>query len=296
MTALTLNQEFGQMRVRFRRTLVISAGLHVLLFGWLFLNRQWAPVPETIVEITWLEQVSQPKPVLIKPEPEKIKAVVTKAKPIAQPSIKEKLARNDNQSEVLREKMSALKPAPEVSRALSVRSQISSSLLNTSLATMAPITRNQTPVNLNRGGGSHEPAVALKRGTTSSATAATLPTLKPNTGSTNAQAATGAETVRTLGGATLTGLVADRQVLEHPMPGYPAWATTEGVEATVTLYFLVLASGRVKENVQIQKTAGAVDFDRNAVAALRQWRFEALSGQATKEQWGTITFRYRLNN
>ena len=81
--------------------------------------------------------------------------------------------------------------------------------------------------------------------------------------------------------------------------GYPALAVqprTQAVEATVTLSLSVLPDGRVKQNVQIQKTAGFEDFDRNAIQAIRQWRFEPLTGYEAREQWGTITFRYRLND
>ena len=298
MTALTLNHEFDLMRMRFRRTLVVSAGLHVLFFGWLMVNRQWTPVQEPIVEITWLDQALPPQPVEIKPEPTQIKPVIAKPEPKPELSVKEKLASNNTQSESVRDKMKSLQPSAEVAQTLSVAPSTSVDLLNTSLATMAPVVRNETPVHLNRGGGSHEPAMALTRGVTSSsntaAPVAALPGTHSLTESNNLQPASGA--VVNLGGATLSGLVADRQVLAHTMPTYPAWATTEAVEATVTLYFLVLASGQVKGNVQIQKTGGAADFDRNAVAAIRQWRFEALSGQTTREQWGTITFRYRLNN
>jgi len=102
--------------------------------------------------------------------------------------------------------------------------------------------------------------------------------------------------VRDLGGASLAGPVADRRVIDFTMPTYPAWATSQAVEATVTLYFLVLPSGQVKENIQVQKTAGFQEFDTNAVRALQSWRFAPLSGGDAREQWGTITFRYRLKN
>jgi len=46
----------------------------------------------------------------------------------------------------------------------------------------------------------------------------------------------------------------------------------------------------------VQKTSGFSDFDDNAVGALRSWRFEPLKGGATGEQWGTITFHYRLSD
>ncbi len=78
------------------------------------------------------------------------------------------------------------------------------------------------------------------------------------------------------------------------LPAYPAWARRQAVEAAVTLTFIVLPDGRVREDVQVQHTAGFRDFDERAAAALRQWRFAALPGGDAAGQWGTITFRYRL--
>jgi TonB family protein len=52
----------------------------------------------------------------------------------------------------------------------------------------------------------------------------------------------------------------------------------------------------VKENIQVQKTAGFEDFDESARTALRSWRFEALRGGRTGEQWGVITFHFRLTS
>jgi TonB family protein len=77
------------------------------------------------------------------------------------------------------------------------------------------------------------------------------------------------------------------------MPVYPEWAKEQAIEGTVTLRFFVLPDGRVKENIQVDRTAGFAAFDANAVAALAQWRFAPLTGNAA-EQWGSITFRYRL--
>ena len=48
------------------------------------------------------------------------------------------------------------------------------------------------------------------------------------------------------------------------------------------------------ENIQVERTAGFADFDANAKTALSQWRFAPLTGGAAVEQWGSITFRYRL--
>ena len=49
-----------------------------------------------------------------------------------------------------------------------------------------------------------------------------------------------------------------------------------------------------RENVLVQKTAGFEEFDDNARTALRAWRFEPLHGGRLGEQWGTITFHFRL--
>jgi TonB family protein len=85
-------------------------------------------------------------------------------------------------------------------------------------------------------------------------------------------------------------------VLRTIVPEYPDWAKKEAVEGSVTLYFVVRSDGTVKENVVIQKTAGFGDFDENARSAIRSWLFEPLRGGRTGEQWGTITFRFRLRD
>ncbi len=77
MNALTLNQEFGLMRLRFRRTLAVSVGVHALLLAGLLLSHRLAPLPEPVVEITWLDQDLMPLP--IAPEPKKI--AITQIKP-----------------------------------------------------------------------------------------------------------------------------------------------------------------------------------------------------------------------
>ena len=94
----------------------------------------------------------------------------------------------------------------------------------------------------------------------------------------------------------MQGPVADRPLISYKTPIYPEWAKRQAVEASVTLYFVVLPDGRVKENVLIQKTSAYEDFDNNATSALLTWRFQPLKGGATGEQWGLITFRYKLSD
>jgi TonB family protein len=97
-------------------------------------------------------------------------------------------------------------------------------------------------------------------------------------------------------GASITGPIADRPVLSYAVPTYPEWAKHDAVEGAVTLYFVVRADGGVRENILVQKTAGFEDFDENARVALRAWRFKPLGPGQSGEQWGTITFRYRLRD
>ena len=97
-----------------------------------------------------------------------------------------------------------------------------------------------------------------------------------------------------LPGISLGGEVSGRKLINTVKPGYPEWAKQDGVEVTVLLYFTVLPDGRVKENILIERTSGFADFDGQARAALRQWRFERLPPGSGEQQWGRIEFNYQL--
>jgi TonB family protein len=101
---------------------------------------------------------------------------------------------------------------------------------------------------------------------------------------------------RELAGAQLVGPVADRPVIKYETPVYPEWAKRDGVEGSVTLYFIVRPNGWVKENVLVQKTSGFQDFDQKALIALMNWRFQPLESGTTGEQWGSITFHFKLSH
>lgn len=151
-------------------------------------------------------------------------------------------------------------------------------------------------VSLSRGGGGGGSPLSLGRGggTGTSSSLAPAGMAPTRTEQPAGEAAGDAHARRTLAGAQLAGPIADRAVLHSVTPTYPDWAKRDGVEAAVTLYFIVRADGSVKENILIQKTAGFGDFDDNARSALATWRFEPLRGGRTGEQWGTITFHFRL--
>ena len=154
-----------------------------------------------------------------------------------------------------------------------------------------------SPVALKRGGDGDgaSPSLQLTRGGSHGLAPALVATPTPAERASEAPAGGGESTARrTLAGATLMGLIADRAIIAHATPVYPEWAKRDAVEGSVTLYFVVRADGTVKENILVQKTAGFEEFDENARAALAAWRFEPLRDGRTGEQWGNITFHFRL--
>jgi TonB family protein len=156
--------------------------------------------------------------------------------------------------------------------------------------------KNSSPLALNRGGAGAAagPALALTRGG-ASLTPAFATTGLPAAATTATPARGGdASARRALAGAMLAGPIADRPVIAYVRPLYPEWAKRDAVEGRVTLYFVVGPDGSVRENVLVQKTAGFEDFDESARTALRMWRFAPLREGRTGEQWGTITFHFRL--
>jgi TonB family protein len=155
--------------------------------------------------------------------------------------------------------------------------------------------KNPSPLALNRGGeGAAGPALALTRGGSGLAPAIATTGLPATT--TTATPARGGDAAarRAVAGAMLAGPIADRPVITYVRPLYPEWAKRDAVEGRVTLYFVVGPDGSVRENVLVQKTAGFEDFDESARTALRMWRFAPLREGRTGEQWGTITFNFRL--
>ena len=178
-----------------------------------------------------------------------------------------------------------------------------SDLTRVAAAAMMPVADKGRPVALARGTAVKATALTLARGPAVAggglAAAAAMPAA--TIGSRADREAAAAQRVaraREVGVAPgdilLEGPAADRPVLASLMPDYPGWARRQAVEASVTLHFIVLPDGRVREDVQVIRTGGFSDFDERATAALRQWRFAALVGDDAAGQWGTITFRYRL--
>ncbi len=304
-------------RTRHRRALLGSAFFHACFVAALLLQEP-APAAEVLTEITMLDMPPAtapppppPTPLQVAPEPEK-PTPVTATKPT--PEAPEAFARETHEAPVAPRPQSVEKirddvrsrllssAVPTSSARTSLQSSASSVPTRTSSAPagISSPTASQSSVSLSRGAPvTGDRPISLSRGTQPGAPSTAMAQIErsvtPDTGGGMNLAATADSTnVLRLAGAELMGPVADRALLEHPSPTYPEWAKREAVEGAVNLYFVVLSDGRVKSNVLVQKTSGYPDFDENAIAALRSWRFQSLPTGASGDQWGTVTFEYRL--
>ena len=297
-------------RARTSRSMTVSAGLHVLLLLLLVMIKPADHEQETLTEITLLgpdglEAAGDPAPAPVATAPQTSQGAVVA---VAHDEHFRRDARTASvdpapQSDTsIMDRMNARLAAIQSESAPTIASGPAlgapRSALSTPAAAAGPGGDGGSPIALHRGGGTGSSPLALARGGGSALVPATATGGMPGTGGSASAPAVpqggDAAARRTLAGASLAGPIADRAILHYVTPEYPDWAKHDGVEATVTLYFVVRADGTIKENVMVQKTAGFGDFDDNARTALREWRFQPLGGGRTGEQWGTITFHYRL--
>jgi len=313
VTAATLRLDLDLTRRRTRWTMITSFVIHVLLLLWIMNIRTEVTELPVVTEIALLE----PGDLAAAPSSAESNAPAAPQLQTVQGAM---VKNRDEMHFQRREPKADVSLDPQSANAISdqLTSRLAAMQRNTqpiavgtatnSTASMfgAPATipsaggSGTAPVRLNRGGtGGGGTALELTRGpggVGSSLAPATVPGAK-SAASAPAGTGTGDATAqRTVAGVSLMGPVADRPVLFYTLPVYPDWAKKEAVEGSVTLYFVVRPDGTVKENVLVQKTAGFGDFDDNARTALRAWRFEPLKGGRTGEQWGTITFHFRLKS
>jgi TonB family protein len=311
VTAAALHLDFELCRLRTRKTMAVSLIVHALILFWITTIKSAVEDLPVVTEILMLEpgDLVAASPSAPAPAPAQSQTVKGMATQSTQDVHFQRLEREADVSldpssstvfqDQLNSKLAALqrenKPLP-----VGTATGSTSALFGTSPATVgSPGGTGTAPVKLTRGSGGSGPPLELSRGGTpgapASLSAATVSGAGKSQASAPAQAGE-ATAQRTIAGASLAGPIADRPVLFYSLPTYPEWAKREAVEGSVTLYFVVRPDGSVKENVLVQKTAGFGDFDENARTALRAWRFEALKGGRTGEQWGTITFHFRLRS
>jgi TonB family protein len=296
-------------QTRFRTRWTVSASFvgHAMLFLFLALHHTATPEVAPITEITLIEPGdlapetpaapasagSPAEGVAVKVVSEThFKRTATKAE--MQPDPQESWSFQDR----LEARLAAMQQNASTGTGIAP-SKAPVSLFGSTPAVMGAGTGIGSPVALNRGGSGAGAPLPLARGsgTGSAPTLATVAESNHGGGDAPAPARGGEGTARrTVAGASISGPIADRPVLSYTVPAYPEWAKHDAVEGAVTLYFVVRPDGGVKENILVQKTAGFEDFDENARVALRAWRFKPLGPGQSGEQWGTITFRYRLQN
>jgi len=93
----------------------------------------------------------------------------------------------------------------------------------------------------------------------------------------------------------IRGPLSRRTVLYRELPSYPGWAEKEGIEAGVSVHFVVLSKGKVKDNIYVMRTSGYPVLDKLVMEALSHWRFASLKGDIYgKEEWGILTFYFSL--
>ncbi len=96
-------------------------------------------------------------------------------------------------------------------------------------------------------------------------------------------------------GATtnITGLIANRSIIQKSIPPFPPWAKRQGVGATIALKFTVMEDGTIKENILVERTSGSQEWDRTVINALKAWLFEPLERKDMRhDQTGVITFYF----
>jgi TonB family protein len=90
----------------------------------------------------------------------------------------------------------------------------------------------------------------------------------------------------------IQGDIAGRPILVAKKPLYPRWAQEQGLEALVTIYFVVRPDGTVKDNLIVERSSNYPELDQLAKEALLQFKFAPISG--SDDQSGYATFRYML--
>jgi TonB family protein len=309
MTAATLRLDLVECHTRTRRTMVASVVLHALLFLWIATFKSAEVLTPPITEITML---SAGDLATIDAGPAEPAPRVAPRPGLAPRKVEEdrRFVRSADRADITLDPQSPTSIADQLSARLSRLTQEERPAVPgmvvappSAVFGSGPVTAKGmgtgTPVALSRGGAlGGAGALPLNRGGGGGRSAASGPATLPavKTAATAPAQVGDATARRTIAGASVAGPIADRAVLQTVVPEYPDWAKKEAVEGSVTLYFVVRSDGTVKENVVIQKTAGFGDFDENARTALRGWLFEPLRGGRTGEQWGTITFHFRLRD
>ena len=302
---LELSREHARIQRRTRRGVIWSSVAHLIVLVLMAMKQHLAPEPLALTEITWLD------PVEAVPAPAPPAAALQEPQPAAPAPVIQQAAKTEHFKRA--EKPAPAKPKPQNSRAIQDRLQERLAALRQNAPKLpqtvasanaqprmskpvvsSPLQSVTNPVDLKRGQSLQpKPLTLVRQSKTPAPRLALAAAPEPKI-----EAALMEDTspmVREIAGAQLMGPVADRALVSHQVPEYPSAAMREAREGSVTLRFFVQPNGTLKENILVERTSGHADLDRKAVEALRAWQFEALPRGATGEQWGTITFHFKIS-
>ena len=303
--------DLDEVRGRTRWTMTLSVVVHLLLFVLIVLRKPSVDTGPELTEITLLSPGDLEPAAAASAAPAAARASVPTAGALLAIQSDASFRRETDRADISPDAQTQSAADRVSARLAAIREDVSVPVANASTAP-GPSSMWSAPAGVPGGTGSSGRALNLTRGATGDGGTPLALGRGGGTGIAPALAQAGTSPVateapasapeseaharRTLAGAQLAGPIADRAVLAHVSPTYPEWAKRDGVEAAVTLYFIVRPDGSVKENILVQKTAGFGDFDESARTALASWRFAPLGGGRTGEQWGTITFHFRLSD
>jgi TonB family protein len=313
MSELFVTKEFGEIERTTRRSLTYSVAVHIALFLLLVFSHKASSESAGLTEITWVDAAPYAEPeAAAQPvaREETRSAPVQPVKTVARKAenterFERPLERADvapkPQSRAIADIMSDKIDAME-SHATAERTRIASLAAPPKVGVPAPVGAKTVdapasrPSTLERSDkpSSGPPSALTRTETRAGVPVAAVAVPKPTVGNPAPAEPSKSNATRNLAGAQLVGPVADRPLLSYRVPTYPEWAKRDAVEGSVTLYFFVLPDGSVKSNIVVERTSGFSDFDSGAMDALRDWKFKALPGSG--EQWGRITFNYRLSD
>jgi|GEM_PF-580372 len=299
-----ISRDNNRARVRMGRSITASAVLHALLFLVLLLTGGAGSSGEQLTEITWMdgdpgppatptpEVNSQPVPSGPVPEPAHYERRVEKADVTVDPQAVS--VANDQLQNRLATLQAQASRGSQPALAVGTGSGRAGSGLALAPSGSGGSGGIPSPIALHREGRPRPVPIELRRIEEPTA----VPVAASIADAPKAKAAQRSESTarRDLAGATLLGPVANRKLLKYSTPVYPDWAKREGVEGSVRLYFIVGEDGIVKDNIVVEKTSGYPDFDANANTALSGWLFERLPKNQVGDQWGQITFHFRLSD
>lgn len=88
----------------------------------------------------------------------------------------------------------------------------------------------------------------------------------------------------------IAGALAERKLIEKPLPTYPDWALRRGLSAVVSVKITVGPDGKPLPEMLILHTTGYGEWDKLVTRTLAKWRWES----CPITHVGRITFRFTL--